>query len=109
MTNLTQTNQFIFKILWSTSWIGVAVDEVDNKNYRTPLTAFYFWPREDGWKLLRSELESKPWMNQKVKQELLNNYTSIVNFWLENINNKTKIENITPKDLNLQLEFLAKT
>jgi 30S ribosomal protein 3 len=109
MTNLPQTNKFVFKILWSTSWVGVAVDEVDSKNYRTPLTAFYFWPREDGWKLLKSELESKPWMNQKIKQELLNSYTSIVNFWLENINNKTKIEKIRQEDLNLKLELLAKT
>ena len=92
MTNLPQTNKFVFKILWSTSWVGVAVDEVDSKNYRTPLTAFYFWPREDGWKLLKAELDSKPWMTEKSKTKILNDYTLLLNFWLKNLDKNLEIQ-----------------
>ena len=105
MENLELNNQFIFKILWSNSCIGIAVDQLEEKNLSTPLTSFYFWPREDGWKLLKSELDSKPWMSQKVKKELLNSYTFIVNLWLNNLNNKVKIEN---QVLDLNLKLLAK-
>jgi 30S ribosomal protein 3 len=108
MKNLEINTNFFFKILWSNSCIGIAVDQVDNRKDFTPLTSFYFWPREDGWKLLKSELDSKPWMSQKVKEELLNSYTSIVNLWLKNLNTKIKIENIEEQTLDLKLKLLAK-
>jgi 30S ribosomal protein 3 len=108
MKNLEINTDFIFKILWSNSCIGIAVDQIDQKTYITPLTSFYFWPREDGWKLLKSELDSKPWMSQKLKEEVLNSYTAIVNLWLKNLNNKVKIENIEKQALGLKLKLLAK-
>ena len=108
MENLELNNQFIFKILWSNSCIGIAIDQLEEKNFSTPLTSFYFWPREDGWKLLKSELDSKPWMSQKVKKELLNSYTSIVNLWLNNFKNKVKIDKIENQILDLNLKLLAK-
>lgn len=99
---------FVFKILWSNTCIGVGVDQKNKEDFDIPLTSFYFWPREDGWKLLKSELDSKPWMTIKVKKELLNAYTSIINFWLENQNKKMKIENIEKHTLNLEIKLLAK-
>jgi 30S ribosomal protein 3 len=100
-------NKYLFKILWSQTYIAIAINEVYEKNYDIPLTTFYFWPREDGWKLLKSELDSKPWLLEKSKLEILNGYTVLINYWLKNINQKTNILRQTIKNLNLNLDILA--
>ena len=100
-------NKYLFKILWSQTYIAIAINEVYEKNYDIPLTTFYFWPREDGWKLLKSELDSKPWLLEKSKLEILNGYTVLINYWLKNINQKTNILRQTIKYLNLNLDILA--
>jgi 30S ribosomal protein 3 len=101
------TNKYLFKILWSQTYIAIAINELYEKNYDIPLTTFYFWPREDGWKLLKSELDSKPWLIEKSKLEILNGYTLLINFWLKNINQKTNILKQTTNHLNLNLDILA--
>lgn len=100
-------NKYLFKILWSQTYIAIAINELYEKNYDIPLTTFYFWPREDGWKLLKSELDSKPWLLEKSKLEILNGYTLLINFWLKNINQKTNSLKQTTSDLNLNLDILA--
>jgi 30S ribosomal protein 3 len=100
-------NKYLFKILWSQTYIAIAINEVYEKNYDIPLTTFYFWPREDGWKLLKSELDSKPWLLEKSKLAILNGYTVLINFWLKNLNQKTNILRQTTNNLNLNLDILA--
>ncbi len=101
-------NEYLFKILWSKSYIGVAINNIKNKELTTPLTTFYFWPREDGWKLLKAELDSKPWMTEESKFEILNAYTLIIKYWLENIKNKSlSNQKLALQNLNLNFDFLG--
>ena len=107
MQNPNTQSKYLFKILWSKTYVGIAINEIHKKNCTIPLTTYYFWPREDGWKLLKAELDSKPWMAEKAKLEILNGYTIIVNYWVENINNNIKIQNPNIKNLDLNVEILA--
>ena len=103
MKTLKANKKYLFKILWSKTYIGIAIDEQYKKNCTIPLTVFYYWPQEDGWKLLKAELDSKPWMIEKDKQEILNSYTVIVNYWLVNVNKNITIQNAEIPDLNFNI------
>lgn len=107
MKNYKTESRYLFKILWSKTYVGIAINEIYKENYDFPLTTFYFWPREDGWKLLKAELDSKPWMTEESKLEILNGYTLIINYWLENVNKN--IATIKPKaeNINLKVDILA--
>ena len=91
MANYKKEPKYLFKVLWSKTYVGIAINEIYKENCNLPLTTFYFWPREDGWKLLKAELDSKPWINENSKIEILNGYTTILNYWLTNVNNKRTI------------------
>jgi 30S ribosomal protein 3 len=104
---MEQKNSYLFKILWSQTSIAIAINEIYKKNYDIPLTTFYFWPREDGWKLLKSELDSKPWISNKSKVEILNGYTHIINYWIKNSSKNRNILKQNKSSLNLNLEILA--
>lgn len=98
-----EVQTYSFKLLWSKSCIGIAVDHQYTKNLSTPLTSFYFWPREDGWKLLKDELKSKPWMEEKKSIEILNAYREIVIFWLTNVEKNMSWENLDKPPLDLKI------
>lgn len=80
-------NEYILKIIWTKSDLAIAVEKL-YKTTTIPLTTFFFWPREDGWKLLEKELDSKPWINQDDKIQILNMYTNIINIWIKNDDEK---------------------
>ena len=84
MTN-QKVYDYFFKVIWTKSFIAIAVDKC-YKSKKIPLTTFYFWPREDGWKLLEKELESKPWIPEKDKISILNDYTNLINAWINRLN-----------------------
>ena len=105
--NLETNQSFLFKVLWSKSFIGIAINEQQKANLSIPLTSFYFWPREDGWKLLKAELDSKPWMTEKSKTKILNDYTLLLNFWLKNLDKNLEIQNLKNHNLNLKVDFLG--
>lgn len=94
---------YYFKILWSQTYIGIAI----NANEVIPLTTFYFWPNEDGWNLLKEELDSKPWILQDSKIEILNSYTNLINYWIINLKKKTNKLSTISDDLDLNLEVLG--
>lgn len=74
--------KFTFRILWLDNNVAIAIDHVIENNI-SPLTSYFFWPRNDAWEQLKTELDSKPWISENEKIHLLNKATEIINFWQE--------------------------
>lgn len=81
-------SKFTFKILWLENNIAIAIDYVVGKSF-SPLTSYFFWPRNDAWDQLKIDLEAKPWIAENDKIALLNQATEIINFWQETGKNQS--------------------
>nr|YP_011005118.1 putative plastid-specific 30S ribosomal protein [Analipus japonicus]WAM61981.1 putative plastid-specific 30S ribosomal protein [Analipus japonicus] len=105
---MANKNYYLFKIIWSKNYLGLAVDKKLQNNLTLPLTTFFFWPRENGWQLLKEELSYKPWISKEDSINILNEYTKIINYWLLNANNIENIKKLVLDSSELNFELLAK-
>lgn len=77
-------SEYSLSFLWLDKNLAVSVDQVFGRGHRSPITEYYWWPREDAWENLKKTLderEARDWISHHDKVILLNTLTEVINFW----------------------------
>lgn len=92
------------KIIWTKNFLGIAIDQVNEKQRSYYfLTPYYFWPKTEAWSQLKLELDSKLWLTEKEKIEILQLAGDVMNYWL--LYRKVKTADDLKKDFQ-EIEIL---
>jgi hypothetical protein len=72
------------KVLWTGDALGLSVDQFSpSTSQYVPLTSYFFWPQTDAWEELSNNLVEQSWINEDQRAAILNEATSIINYWQE--------------------------
>jgi 30S ribosomal protein 3 len=74
--------RFVLKFLWMEKSLGICLDQKIGHKL-SPLTEYYFWPKNDAWDEIRINLEVKSWITQSELFSILNQITEVINDWQE--------------------------
>ena len=90
---MAESTKLKLTTIWGKTFLGLAIEQVIG-SYNFPITPYYFWPRTEAWKQLKLELELKTWIPQEEKIKILNSSAKLINFCMQEYQNKESIENI---------------
>lgn len=91
------------QVLWLDNSLGLSVNQktVDGN---IPLTPYYFWPVSEAWEQIRFELDSKPWIPEEERINLLNLVVDVMHQWQQGrMNSEKKIINTESLQQNINV------
>jgi|TARA_B100001248_G_C26985112_1_gene276417 30S ribosomal protein 3 len=80
------------QVLWLDDSLGLAVNQQTSGGI-FPLTPYYFWPISEAWEQIKFELDSKPWITEEERVNLLNSVVKVMNEWQQSRNNPNETVN----------------
>ena len=92
------------KVFWHEQFLGLSIQQINQKKL-TPVTPYYLWPKTRAWEQLKLELDSRLWLREEEKIEVLNAASEIMNYWKKNRKLK-KTMNITQQFPTLDIAGL---
>jgi len=100
-----KTFQLQLKIAWFKDFLGLAINQVQT-NQKYSLTPYYFWPKTEAWEQLKLELDSRFWLTQDEKIEILKTASNVMDYWLSSRDTKSfdSIKEIFPEIEILELQ-----
>lgn len=72
--------QYNLQVICLDNLIGLTINQ-QVSNQIIPLLTYYFWPVNEAWEQISSELESKFWVSEADRVVLLNLVVDVVNTW----------------------------
>ena len=94
---------YALNVLYLEKAIGIAVDQKLASGETGPVTEYFWWPAKDAWDEVRQQLEAMPWISQNEVVRLLNQATSVINYW-QNHEGRPAIDEAR-KEFNYEVEF----
>ena len=72
--------RFQLKIIWLENSLALSINQIINVT-SIPLTSYKIWPRNNSWEQLKTQLDSKLWVDSNERIRLLNKVTEISQDW----------------------------